>query len=203
MKAIVFCGYHHTGKTTLLERAIPPLARRGRRVGVVKHASGILDFGAGGKDLSRYVSAGAVEVHMLALSHGGSRGTGGAPDPLPVFRGEGAPVSPVEDPLESRLERILAETSVDIVLVEGFKEYRGPVPRIVFGRNMEEIERLVDGNTVGYAGFGLDTPRPGEARREACPDERHAAGRRPSPCFLPMDFDPEDLADFLESISRR
>jgi molybdopterin-guanine dinucleotide biosynthesis protein MobB len=190
MNAIVFCGYHHTGKTTLLERAIPPLSRRGRRVGVVKHASGRLDFGAGGKDLSRYMSAGAVEVHMLALSHGGSRETGGAPDPAAGL-------------LESHLERILAETSADIVLIEGFKEYRGPVPRIVFGKNVEEIEGLVDENTVGYSGFGLNPPRPGEARREACPDERRVAGRRPDPCFLPMDIEPEDLADFLESISRR
>jgi hypothetical protein len=57
----------------------------------------------------------------------------------------------------------------------------------VFGRSRGEVERLMEGGAAGYSGFGL---RPFEPR---------AAGAR----FLPMDIDPELLADFLEDISGR
>jgi molybdopterin-guanine dinucleotide biosynthesis protein len=201
MNPIIFCGYHHTGKTTLLERAIGPLARRGRRVGVVKHASGRLDFEASGKDLSRYMSAGAVEVHLLSLIPGGSRGPGGILSP----GGRNGPGGSVAERGDSSLELILAVTSADFLLIEGFKDYRGPIPRIVFGRNREEIERFMDGGTVGYSGFGLGELRFDEER----PEEGQLKDRRrfePPPRgarFLPMDIDPEALADFLAGISRR
>jgi molybdopterin-guanine dinucleotide biosynthesis protein MobB len=182
VKQVIFCGYHHSGKTTLLERAIGPLAGRGHRVGVVKHASGRLDFEAKGKDLSRYMTAGAVEVHLLSLFPGSS------------VAGRGEP----------GFERVLAASSADFLLIEGFKGYRGPVPRIVFGRNRDEIERLMDGGTVGYSGFGL-----GELRfDEQSPEEQRPKERRVfeppvrGARFLPMNIEPEALADFLEGISR-
>ena len=182
MKPVIFCGYHHTGKTTLLERAIGPLAGRGYKVGVIKHASGRLDFAARGKDLSRYMSAGAIEVHLLSMLPEGSRKPG---DP-PLPRRKDPPGGPAAKRGEPGFERILAATSVDFLLVEGFKDYRGPFyPRIVFGRNREEIERLMDGNTVGYSGFGFG--------------ELSVEGVR----FLPMDIEPDALADFIEGISRR
>jgi molybdopterin-guanine dinucleotide biosynthesis protein len=196
MKAVIFCGYHHTGKTTLLERAIGPLARRGHRVGVVKHATGRLDFGASGKDLSRYMSAGAVEVHLLSLSPGLPRpfsDPSTKPGELPLPEG-----SPSER-LEPRLEGVLTATSADFLLIEGFKDYRGPFPRIVFGKNREEIESLIDGNTVGYSGFGLGR----QGFVEAPSEERRIEGRLSSARFLSMDIEPEAIADFLEGISRR
>src|SRR3989337_2623141 len=148
MKPIIFCGYHHAGKTTLLERAIGALALRGHRVGVVKHVSRRLDFAAKGKDLSRYMAAGAAEVHLLTGEPEGPDETGG---PSAERRG----LSP---------GGVLASTSADLLLVEGFKDYRGPVPRIVFGRNREEIEGLMDESTVGYSGFGLSERQLSELR---------------------------------------
>jgi molybdopterin-guanine dinucleotide biosynthesis protein len=184
MKPIIFCGYHHTGKTTLLERAIGPLARRGYRIGVVKHAAGSLDFAASGKDLSRYMTSGAAEVHLISPVPGGSRESGGIPAPLRVSGERGGPVVPFAGLGEPCVERILAASSADFLFIEGFKDWRGPIPRIVFGRNREEIERLVDGNTVGYSGFGLE--------------ELFITGAR----FLPMDIEAEALAGFLEGINR-
>lgn len=62
MNVVGFAGYSGTGKTTLVEKLIPALRRRGLRVSVVKHAHHGFDIDHAGKDTYRHRQAGAFEV---------------------------------------------------------------------------------------------------------------------------------------------
>lgn len=61
-KIISIVGKSETGKTTLIERLIPVLKKRGFRVGVIKHASHGFDIDQEGKDSWRHQQAGADTV---------------------------------------------------------------------------------------------------------------------------------------------
>jgi molybdopterin-guanine dinucleotide biosynthesis protein B len=52
-------GKSESGKTTLIERLIPELKRRGYRIGIVKHAHRGFDMDRKGKDSYRHRHAGA------------------------------------------------------------------------------------------------------------------------------------------------
>ena len=60
-----FVGRSGSGKTTLIEKLITELTRRGRRIGVIKHALHKIEFDKKGKDSWRHRSAGAEAV-MIA-----------------------------------------------------------------------------------------------------------------------------------------
>ncbi|AMO24790.1 molybdopterin-guanine dinucleotide biosynthesis protein B [Ramlibacter solisilvae] len=105
MKVVAFAGFSGSGKTTLVERLIPALKLRGRRVSVVKHAHHKFDIDHPGKDTWRHREAGAFEVvaasdRRLAL------------------------VREFERPARLTVHHLIAELydGVDWVLVEGFKE---------------------------------------------------------------------------------
>ena len=96
-------GWKNSGKTTLTERLVAELTRRGYRVSTVKHAHHDFDIDKPGADSYRHRAAGAAEVAVVsgrrwALMH--------------ELRGEDEP----------RLDDILARLApCDIVLVEGYK----------------------------------------------------------------------------------
>ena len=96
-------GWKNSGKTTLTERLVAELTRRGYRVSTVKHAHHEFDIDREGADSWRHRMAGASEVAVVsgrrwALMH--------------ELRGE-------EEP---RLADIVARLApCDIVLVEGYK----------------------------------------------------------------------------------
>jgi molybdopterin-guanine dinucleotide biosynthesis protein B len=58
-------GRSNSGKTTLIEKLIPELKRRGYRIGTIKHTHHAPDIDRPGKDSSRHSAAGADTV-MLA-----------------------------------------------------------------------------------------------------------------------------------------
>lgn len=58
-------GKSESGKTTLIEKLIPELKRRGFRIGIVKHAHHGFDMDRKGKDSYRHRQAGADSV-MIA-----------------------------------------------------------------------------------------------------------------------------------------
>ena len=60
-------GKSESGKTTLIEKLIPELKRRGFRVGIVKHAHHGFEIDRKGKDSYRHRKAGADAV-MIASS---------------------------------------------------------------------------------------------------------------------------------------
>jgi molybdopterin-guanine dinucleotide biosynthesis adapter protein len=95
----------NSGKTTLIEKIIPILRRRGRRVAVVKHASKGFDFDRPGKDSWRFQQAGAESVVLVG------------PGRMVAFQ------TLPQDP--SQEEIIRAAGDADIVLFEGFKQHAG------------------------------------------------------------------------------
>lgn len=59
-------GKKKSGKTTFLEKLIPELARRGLRVGTVKHDTHGFDMDTPGKDTWRHRQAGAAAVAIAS-----------------------------------------------------------------------------------------------------------------------------------------
>ena len=96
-------GWKNSGKTTLTERLVAELTRRGWKVSTVKHAHHDFDIDVAGTDSFRHRQAGASEVAVVsgrrwALMH--------------ELRGEDEPT----------LEMVLARLApCDLVLVEGYK----------------------------------------------------------------------------------
>lgn len=110
MKILGFAGHSGAGKTTLIERLIPRLRRKGLRVSVIKHAHHAFDIDMPGKDSFRHRAAGASEVMV-------------------VSSGRWALVHELHDEEEPSLEEQIARmSSCDLLLVEGFKS--SPIPKI-------------------------------------------------------------------------
>lgn len=102
-----FAAYSGTGKTTLLVKLIPELKKRGLRIAVIKHAHHNFDVDKPGKDSYELRKAGAAP--MLISS---SRRT------VIMIDNE----IETEPELQNLLSHIPAD-SVDMVLVEGFKQW--------------------------------------------------------------------------------
>ena len=96
-------GWKNSGKTTVTERLVTEMVRRGWRVSTVKHAHHDFDIDKEGTDSFRHRKAGATEVAIVsdrrwALMH--------------ELRGEQEPA----------LDAVLARLApADLVLVEGYK----------------------------------------------------------------------------------
>jgi len=108
MKIFGIVGRSGNGKTTLLEKLIPAITKQGLSVSTIKHTHHKFDLDKPGKDSYRHRDAGASEV-MLASSHRWAL--------LHELRDEDEPE------VEDLLERM---SSVDLVLVEGFKHHNHP-----------------------------------------------------------------------------
>ena len=108
-------GWKNSGKTTLTERLIAEMTRRGLRVASVKHAHHSFDVDHPGTDSARHRAAGAREVAIvsnLRMAH------------IRELHGEEEPT----------LDEILSRFApCDLVLVEGYKSV--PIPKI-------EVRRL-------------------------------------------------------------
>ncbi len=109
---VAVVGRSDSGKTTLLERLVPELLRRGLRVGVVKHVHhGDVEADVPGKDTWRHQRAGASPVLLYG------------PTQLVVYR-RGAP-----PPLDAVIARECGDC--DLVLIEGYRAFGGPRVEVV------------------------------------------------------------------------
>jgi molybdopterin-guanine dinucleotide biosynthesis protein B len=111
-----FAGYSGAGKTTLLKQIIPLLKAHGLRVGLIKKSHHDFEIDQPGKDSYELRMAGASPV-MLSSSH------------------RRAIITEHEVVLERSLAEELSffdSTSVDLILVEGFK--LEPFPKIELHR---------------------------------------------------------------------
>jgi molybdopterin-guanine dinucleotide biosynthesis protein B len=102
----IFVGHSGCGKTTLIERLLPELSRRGLRVATIKHAHHKVVLDTPGKDSWRYKQAGAV-MSMLVTSN---------------------ELQLVADAVEQREPAQLAQRflgEADMVLAEGFSHAPG------------------------------------------------------------------------------
>ncbi|MCV0396644.1 MAG: molybdopterin-guanine dinucleotide biosynthesis protein B [Rhizobiaceae bacterium] len=103
-------GWKNSGKTTLVERLVVELTRRGWRVSTVKHAHHEFDIDRDGTDSHRHRLAGASEVAVVSSRRW-------------------ALMHELRDEDEPDLTAILARLSpCDLVIVEGYK--REPHPKI-------------------------------------------------------------------------
>jgi molybdopterin-guanine dinucleotide biosynthesis protein B len=102
-KIIGVAGFKNAGKTTLIEKLVTELVRRGRRISTVKHAHHSFDIDHEGRDSFRHRKAGAAEVVV-------------------VSRHRWAIIHEMRDETEPSLDEILAKIApCDLVIVEGYK----------------------------------------------------------------------------------
>ena len=103
---IAITGYSNAGKTTVIEKLVPKLKKKGFRVGTVKHAHHELNFDKRGKDSWRHFDAGADAVLVSS------------PEKLMVVRRNPSAAMDEKGWL-AVFEKHL--TDMDLVLAEGFK----------------------------------------------------------------------------------
>lgn len=117
---ISIIGKSKSGKTTLLEKLIAELKRRGYRVATIKHHSHPgFDIDKPGKDSWRHAQAGSDHVIVAA------------PDKLASYR-------LLER--ELTLDEVAANVrDVDIILTEGYKRAGKPALEVVRAANSTEI----------------------------------------------------------------
>jgi len=120
---ITFIGKPDSGKTTLLEKLIPELRRRGYRIGTIKHHVHAFEMDKPGKDTWRHKQAGASTV---ALS---------SPTGLGLIRDVPGDLS-----IEELVGRYYGDT--DLVITEGYK--RLGLPKIEVFRSALHGEPLPD-----------------------------------------------------------
>ena len=102
-RVIGVAGFKNAGKTTLVEKLVTELTRRGHRISTVKHAHHSFDIDHEGRDSFRHRKAGASEVAV-------------------VSRHRWAIIHEMRDSEEPMLADILAKLEpCDLVIVEGYK----------------------------------------------------------------------------------
>lgn len=102
-KVIGIAGFKNAGKTTLVEKLVKELTRRGRRVATVKHAHHSFDVDHEGRDSFRHRRAGAGEVAV-------------------VSRHRWAIIHELRDEAEPSLKEVLKMLApCDLVIIEGYK----------------------------------------------------------------------------------
>ena len=132
---VAIVGTSGTGKTTLIEKLIPALKRKGFRVGTIKHDVHGFTIDKPGKDSWRHKEAGAS---MVVLS-----------SPRQVATVKDVDHDTSLDELESYF------SGVDIILAEGYK--RGNRPKLEIFRP-EVHEKPVCGNDDNLLAMVTDAP---------------------------------------------
>lgn len=105
-----FAAFSGAGKTTLLSKLIPQLKKSGKRIALIKHSHHNFEIDKPGKDSYRLRKAGASQV-------------------LLVSDDKRAIISEFEHKTKPKLENQLLEldqSTLDLILVEGFKAERFP-----------------------------------------------------------------------------
>lgn len=161
------CGVKNSGKTTLLERIVRELARRGLRTAVVKHDGHEFTCDVPGTDSFRYVEAGACgaavfserQLFVRKTGHFPAMSESSAGPSAPGERSISSPAAPVEIPVSGALsfleELCRAFPEADVILAEGCKEL--PVRKIEVVRS--GISSCACSNPAGRFLIVSDLPR--------------------------------------------
>ena len=146
---ISIVGKSKSGKTTLIEKLIPELKRRGYKIGIIKHAFHEFEIDKKGKDSWRHKAAGAETVVVAS------------PRTITMvkdFQGE------TLDELETYFQ------DMDLIITEGFKKENKP--QIEVFRKAKHDTPLSPGNNnlvamVTDSDFKLEVPKFGLDEIEA------------------------------------
>ncbi|OPY89080.1 MAG: Molybdopterin-guanine dinucleotide biosynthesis adapter protein [Syntrophus sp. PtaU1.Bin208] len=133
---ISIVGKSNTGKTTLIEKLIPELVKRGYRVATIKHHLHDFDIDIEGKDSWRHRQAGARATIVAT--------------PRKV-----ALIEDVEEDFSIEVLRERYVHDVDLILTEGFKG--NPHPKIEIYRAVLKRE-LLCGSADNLLALASDTP---------------------------------------------
>jgi molybdopterin-guanine dinucleotide biosynthesis protein B len=131
-------GWKNSGKTTLAERLIPILTRRGLKVATVKHTHHELRPADGHTDGERHKRAGAIKTIVIA------------PDAWEVSgrrRGDAPP---------ELADLALHLAGADLVLVEGFKS--APIPKIEVRRQASPTQEPLAARDTHIVAVAADHP---------------------------------------------
>jgi molybdopterin-guanine dinucleotide biosynthesis protein MobB len=139
-------GYSGAGKTTLVEKLVPELKKKGYRVGTVKHLGHAGDFDTPGKDSWRHFASGADAVISASA------------DQIVMVR------KPPNPPGESHaqltaLAGYLAD--MDVIIVEGYKQAGFPKIEVLRSRENHELLCLKDEKLIAVvtdADLGIPVP---------------------------------------------
>lgn len=126
VKAVAFIARSGTGKTTLIERLLLELVRRGYRVGAIKHDAHRFDIDHPGKDSHRLTAAGAATMVITS------------PEKLSLVK-KHVKSPPAEELID------LYFRDMDLVLVEGFR--KSSLPKIELFRK-EKNDPLICGGDI-------------------------------------------------------
>jgi molybdopterin-guanine dinucleotide biosynthesis protein B len=129
-------GWKNSGKTTLVERLIPQLAKRGLKVMTVKHTHHDLRPPGGATDGERHLHAGALKTFVIA------------PDAWEIS-GVQQPSAP---PTLAELSPLVS--GADLVIVEGFKT--APIPKIEIRRTATETQEPLAVNDTRIVAVAAD-----------------------------------------------
>jgi molybdopterin-guanine dinucleotide biosynthesis protein B len=117
---ISIVGNSHSGKTTLLEKLIGELKRRGHKVAMVKHSHHANELDTASKDTWRFTKAGSELSAINSLDH------------LAIYRR-------VEDHFDPQEISHYVLWDYDIILTEGFKGSRYPKIEVHRGEQGKEL----------------------------------------------------------------
>ncbi len=132
---ISIAGKSNAGKTTLMEKLIAALSRRGHKIGSVKHAHDGFEIDKKGKDSWRHKNAGASAA-------------------LVVSDGKIALVKDDDRPVPEKLADYLGD--MDIILVEGLKRLN--LPKIEIFRQDSGHDHPLFMDSPDLIAFVTDTP---------------------------------------------
>lgn len=145
-------GKSDSGKTTLIEKLIPELKRRGYCVGVVKHAHHGFEMDRKGKDSYRHRKAGAAAVMIASPGQ----------------------IAMIKDSPDDSLDHLVAYfADVDLLITEGFKQDRAPKIEIFRSQRHRHPACLEDDTLIAMVSdtpFDLERPCFGPDDIEAIAD---------------------------------
>ena len=158
-------GWKSSGKTTLIERLIAILTRRGLRIATIKHSHHALRPRDGATDGERHARAGALDVAVIGTEQWELSGQARSP-PVPGLQDLAARLGPA-----------------DLILVEGFKS--APIPKIEVRRQTTDATASRHQRPERHRHRGRSCCRSGgtaclSQRRRRCHRRLHLERRRAS-----------------------